>query len=75
MYEVVGMFVYESTEGEAVPPAGGHVSDPHPGVVLHLPPAPLLQGRHSQKAHLLFLYSDDRISIDNADHYSEERTL
>ena len=47
VYEVVGMFVYESTEGEAVPPAGGHVSDPHPGVVLHLPPAPLLQGRHS----------------------------
>ena len=27
VYEVVGMFVYESTEGEAVPPAGVHVDD------------------------------------------------
>ena len=46
MYDVVCVFVNESTECETIPPAGGHVSDLHPRVVLHLPPAPLLQGRH-----------------------------
>ena len=51
MNDVVCMFVNESTECETIPPAGGHVSDLHPRVVLHLPPAPLLQGRHLQNSH------------------------
>ena len=42
VYDVVCMFVNESTECETIPPAGGHVNDLHPRVVLHLPPAPLL---------------------------------
>ena len=46
VYDVVCMFVNQSTECQTIPPAGGHVSDLH-RVVLHLPPAPLLQGLHS----------------------------
>ena len=42
VYEVRPVSVYEGTEGQAVSPAGGHVSDPDPGVVIKLPPTPLL---------------------------------
>ena len=40
--EVRSVSVYEGTEGQAVSPAGGHVSDLDSGVVIQLPPAPLL---------------------------------
>ena len=39
--EVRPVSVYEGTEGQAVSPAGGHVSDLNSGVVIQLPPAPL----------------------------------
>ena len=42
VYEVGPVSVYEGTEGQAVSPAGGHVPDPDPGVVIQLPLAPLL---------------------------------
>ena len=42
VYEVRPVSVYEGTEGQAVSPAGGHVSDADPGVVIQLPPTPLL---------------------------------
>ena len=45
--EAGSVSVYEGAEGEAVSPAGGHVPDVEAGVGGQLPPAPLLQGRHS----------------------------
>ena len=74
MYDIVGMFVYEGTECEAIPPARGHVSDLDSRIVLHLPPAPLLQGCHSENTHhiLIYLSTDDTISTFNSDNYRED---
>ena len=48
--EAGSVSVYEGAEGEAVSPAGGHVPDVEAGVGGQLPPAPLLQGRHTHHA-------------------------
>ena len=41
----------ESTEGETISPAGGHVTNLDSRIVIQLPPAPLLQGCHPQDPH------------------------
>ena len=66
MYDIVGMFVYEGTECEAIPPARGHVSDLDSRVVLHLPPAPLLQGRHSKYSHS---YMNTKLTVININRF------
>ena len=44
--EMWSVSVNESTEGKAISPTGGHVTDLDSRIVIQLPPAPLLQSCH-----------------------------